>query len=57
MLVLYQFGKNSGVIYCGIYYILGFLKVKLCVEGLDLIYKYCDEKKIFYKKCGKVCYK
>lgn len=57
MLALHQSGKNSGVIHCGIYYTPGSLKAKLCVEGLDLTYKYCDEKKIPYKKCGKVCHK
>lgn len=53
-LSLHQSGKNSGVIHCGIYYTPGSLKAKLCVEGLDLTYKYCDEKKIPYKKCGKI---
>lgn len=55
-LAVHQSGKNSGVIHCGIYYTPGSLKAKLCVEGIDLSYKYCDEKNIPYKKCGKVCY-
>lgn len=55
-LAVHQSGKNSGVIHCGIYYTPGSLKAKLCVEGLDLSYKYCDEKNIPYKKCGKVCF-
>lgn len=53
-LSIHQSGKNSGVIHCGIYYTPGSLKAKLCVEGLDLSYKYCDEKNIPYKKCGKI---
>lgn len=53
-LSVHQSGKNSGVIHCGIYYTPGSLKAKLCVEGLDLSYKYCDEKNIPYKKCGKI---
>ncbi|XP_064621859.1 L-2-hydroxyglutarate dehydrogenase, mitochondrial-like isoform X2 [Lineus longissimus] len=50
----HQSGKNSGVIHAGIYYTPGSLKAKLCVEGLELAYKYCDENKVPYKKCGKL---
>ncbi|GFT72046.1 l-2-hydroxyglutarate dehydrogenase, mitochondrial [Nephila pilipes] len=50
----HQSGHNSGVIHSGIYYTPGSLKAKLCVEGLDLAYKYCSEKNIPYKKCGKL---
>ena len=38
----------------GIYYKPGSLKAKLCVEGAEMIYKYLDQKKIPYKKCGKL---
>lgn len=50
----HQTGHNSGVIHAGIYYKPGTLKAKLCVEGLNLTYKYCDEHSIPYKKCGKL---
>ena len=53
-LAFHQSGHNSGVIHAGIYYKPGSLKAKLCVEGLKLSYKYLDEKKIPYKKCGKL---
>lgn len=53
-LAYHQSGHNSGVIHAGIYYKPGSLKAKLCVEGLQLTYKYCDEKKIPYKKVGKL---
>ncbi|KAF5296931.1 hypothetical protein FQR65_LT10081 [Abscondita terminalis] len=53
-LAMHQSGHNSGVIHAGIYYKPGSLKAKLCVEGLKLTYKYCDEKKIPYKKVGKL---
>lgn len=53
-LAMHQTGHNSGVIHAGIYYKPGSLKAKLCVEGLQLIYKYCDEKQIPYKKVGKL---
>lgn len=51
---MHQTGHNSGVIHMGIYYKPGSLKAKLCVEGADLVYNYLDQKKIPYKKCGKV---
>ena len=50
----HQSGNNSGVIHAGIYYTPGTLKAKLCVQGLKLMYKYCDEHKVPYKKVGKV---
>ncbi|KAJ8949603.1 hypothetical protein NQ318_007365 [Aromia moschata] len=53
-LALHQTGHNSGVIHAGIYYKPGSLKAKLCVEGLQLSYKYCDSKGIPYKKVGKL---
>ncbi|KDR08345.1 L-2-hydroxyglutarate dehydrogenase, mitochondrial [Zootermopsis nevadensis] len=53
-LACHQTGHNSGVIHAGIYYKPGTLKAKLCVEGLNLAYKYCDEHNIPYKKCGKL---
>ncbi|XP_065832745.1 L-2-hydroxyglutarate dehydrogenase, mitochondrial-like [Oscarella lobularis] len=53
-LAAHQTGHNSGVIHSGIYYTPGSLKAKLCVEGMDLIYKYCNENDVPYKKCGKI---
>ncbi|XP_023702617.1 L-2-hydroxyglutarate dehydrogenase, mitochondrial isoform X3 [Cryptotermes secundus] len=53
-LACHQTGHNSGVIHAGIYYKPGTLKAKLCVEGLNLAYKYFDEHSIPYKKCGKL---
>lgn len=50
----HQSGNNSGVIHAGIYYKPGSLKAKLCVQGLNLAYKYFDEKGIKYSKCGKL---
>ncbi|CAH1646604.1 unnamed protein product [Spodoptera littoralis] len=50
----HQSGNNSGVIHAGIYYKPGSLKAKLCVQGMELAYKYCDEKNIKYLKCGKL---
>lgn len=53
-LACHQTGNNSGVIHAGIYYTPGSLKAKLCVQGLKLMYKYCDENNVPYKKVGKV---
>ncbi len=54
MVAQHQTGHNSGVIHAGIYYTPGSLKARLCVEGLEATYAYCDENKIPYKKCGKL---
>ncbi|EDW55687.1 L-2-hydroxyglutarate dehydrogenase, mitochondrial [Drosophila sechellia] len=53
-LAKHQSGHNSGVIHAGIYYKPGTLKARLCVEGMHLAYAYLDEKKIPYKKTGKL---
>lgn len=50
----HQTGHNSGVLHAGIYYLPGSLKAKLCVEGIDMAYAYLDEKKIPYRRCGKL---
>lgn len=53
-LAMHQTGHNSGVVHAGIYYKPGTLKAKLCVEGMQLCYKYFDQKRIPYKKVGKL---
>jgi len=53
-LAKHQSGHNSGVIHAGIYYKPGTLKARLCVEGMHLAYAYLDERKIPYKKTGKL---
>lgn len=53
-LAKHQSGHNSGVIHAGIYYKPGTLKAKLCVEGMQLVYRYCEENGIPYKKVGKL---
>ena len=53
-LAVHQTGHNSGVIHAGIYYTPGSLKAKLCVKGLQMLYKYCDQHNVPYKQVGKV---
>jgi (S)-2-hydroxyglutarate dehydrogenase len=53
-LAMHQSGHNSGVIHAGVYYAPGSLKAKLCAEGREKTYQYCEEKGIRYEKCGKL---
>jgi len=46
--------RNSEVIHAGIYYPKDSLKAKLCVAGRDMLYEYCQARRIDHKKCGKL---
>ena len=46
--------RNSEVIHSGIYYPTGTLKAKLCVQGREMLYDYCEKKEVQYNKCGKL---
>lgn len=46
--------RNSEVIHAGIYYEPESLKARLCVEGRDRLYAYCDERGVPYRACGKL---
>lgn len=46
--------RNSEVIHSGVYYPLGSLKARLCVEGARLLYEICEKFSIPYKRLGKM---
>jgi L-2-hydroxyglutarate oxidase LhgO len=46
--------RNSEVIHAGLYYPRGSLKARLCVEGKERLYEYCESKQVPYRRCGKL---
>lgn len=53
-LARHQSGHNSGVIHSGLYYKPGSLKAQNCVEGRELMYRFCESRGIPHQRCGKV---
>jgi L-2-hydroxyglutarate oxidase LhgO len=46
--------RNSEVIHAGLHYPLGSLMSRLCIEGRDLMYKYCSDKGVPVRQVGKL---
>lgn len=46
--------RNSEVIHAGLYYAPGTLKARLCVEGREALYAYCEARGIPHRRTGKL---
>jgi L-2-hydroxyglutarate oxidase LhgO len=51
---LHLSSRNSEVIHAGIHYAPGSLKAQLCVQGKELLYRYCEERGVGFRRCGKL---
>jgi len=50
----HQSGRNSGVIHAGLYYRPGSLRARLCREGREALYAFCEAEGVPHLRSGKV---
>jgi L-2-hydroxyglutarate oxidase LhgO len=50
----HQSGRNSGVIHAGLYYRPGSLRARLCREGREALYAFCEAEGVPHRRSGKV---
>lgn len=46
--------RNSEVIHAGIYYPSASLKAAFCMPGRNALYRYCEDRGVPFKRCGKL---
>ncbi len=46
--------RNSEVIHAGLYYPEHMLKTRLCVQGSESLYRYCEDRQIPHQRIGKL---
>ena len=50
----HQTGNNSGVIHSGLYYKPGSLKAKNCIDGYNMLIRFCQINDVPFELCGKI---
>ncbi len=53
-IALHTSSRHSEVIHAGIYYPESSLKAKLCVAGRELLYRYCEDRQVPFRRTGKI---